>query len=209
MKKIMTTLVLAILFNASVIAQCSCYSVEGLSIVGQDSMELVLSNACDENVYLNLYVISSIAPFDTLGKQEFFGAFILPFNTNVPNILSTNLSTPPMLGTYRVSITNGTLACDSLQFSTALNTTNIRYDNFKSISPNPFNTTTTIAFEKVLKEASLTIYNSNGQEVKQIKGISGQIFTLNRDNLGSGIYFLTLTQDSQLIAMDKLVVKDY
>jgi len=208
MKKIMATLILAILFKASAIAQCSCYTVEGLSIVGQDSMDLVLSNTCDGNAYLNLYVISSIAPFDTLGRQEFFDAAILPFNTNVSNILSTDLTAPPMLGTYRVSITNLSLECDSLQFSPALNTTNIQYNNFKSISPNPFNTATTLQFDEFLNGASLTIYTYNGQKAKQIEGVSGQTLTLRRNNLVNGVYFITLTQGNKMIATDKLVIKE-
>ncbi len=207
MKKIIILFALTILSKASVIGQCSCYTVEGLSIVGQDSMELVLSNACDGNAYLNLYVISSIAPYDTLGRQEFWDAAIFPYNTNVSNILSTNLTTTPTLGTYRVSITNLTLECDSLQFSTVLNNTNIQYANFNSISPNPFDVETTITVDKTLQGASLSIYNGKGQIVKQINGISGQTIRLKRDHLVNGVYFMALTQDNKLIATDKIIVK--
>jgi len=52
------------------------------------------------------------------------------------------------------------------------------------------------------------VYNSYGQTVKQIKNISGQTFTLHRDNLQSGLYFLQLTQVNKIIATEKLVITD-
>jgi len=208
MKKVIVIFLMTILFKTSAFAQCTCYTVEDLSIVGQDSMELVLSNACDGNVYLNLYVISSVPPFDTLGRQENWGAFILPFNTNVSNILSTTLTTPPAPGTYKVSISNGNFSCDSLKFSQILNTSNLQYNPSKSIYPNPFSVETTLQVDHFLNAASLTVYNSNGQVVKQLNNISGQTVTLRRDNLTEGVYFIRLTQDNKLVAATKVLIKN-
>lgn len=208
MKKVLIMFFATILFNSSIFSQCSCYSVEDLDIIGQDSMELVLSNSCDGNAYLNLYVISSTPPFDTLGKQELWSAFIFPFNTNVSNILSTSLTSTPAPGTYRVSITNGTLVCDSVMVSQTLNTTNIQYNTFKSMNPNPFNSETTLQFDHFLNNASLTVYNGLGQTVKQITNIFGETITLERGHLIEGVYFIRLTQDNKIIATDKVLIKD-
>jgi hypothetical protein len=76
------------------------------------------------------------------------------------------------------------------------------------ISPNPFNNQTSIQTIQVLNNATLTVYNSLGQQVKQIKNISGQKITLNRDNLPSGIYFIHATQNDKTISMDKLIITD-
>lgn len=62
-----------------------------------------------------------------------------------------------------------------------------------SISPNPFSKQTTLQTNKNLQNVTLTVYNSFGQEVKEIRNISGQAITLQRDNLPSGIYFLRIT----------------
>jgi CubicO group peptidase (beta-lactamase class C family) len=77
-----------------------------------------------------------------------------------------------------------------------------------SIYPNPFSSETTLQVNKNLKVATLTVYNSFGQTVKQIKNISGETITFSRDNLSSGLYFIQLTQDNKIISVDKCVITD-
>lgn len=76
------------------------------------------------------------------------------------------------------------------------------------IYPNPFSSETTLQANENLKGVTLTVYNSYGQTVIQIKNISGQAITLHRDNLPSSLYFVRLTQDNQLITTNKLVITD-
>ncbi len=77
-----------------------------------------------------------------------------------------------------------------------------------TISPNPFSSQTNLHTNKVFKNATLTVYNLCGQQVKQIKNIFEQTITLNRDNLSSGLYFLRLTENNKTLAVDKLVITD-
>jgi hypothetical protein len=77
-----------------------------------------------------------------------------------------------------------------------------------AIYPNPFSDETTFQTAEDLKGASLTVYNSYGHLVKQIKNISGQSFTLAREDLSGGLYFIRLEQDGEILATDKLVVTD-
>lgn len=76
------------------------------------------------------------------------------------------------------------------------------------ISQNPFSAETTLNFISNLKSATLTVYNSSGQQAKQMKNISGQTIILHRDNLPSGLYFIRLTGDNKLIMTGKLVITD-
>lgn len=76
------------------------------------------------------------------------------------------------------------------------------------IYPNPFSSITTIQTDKNLQDATLTVYNSFGQQVKQIKNISGQTFTFHKDNFSSGLYFFSLTQDNKNFKMGKLIITD-
>lgn len=76
------------------------------------------------------------------------------------------------------------------------------------VFPNPFSTQTVIQTGNLLKNATLTVDNCFGQTVTQIKNISGQTITLHRDNLASGLYFINLTQDNQVIATKKIVITD-
>ncbi|QLH30392.1 MAG: T9SS type A sorting domain-containing protein [Candidatus Parvibacillus calidus] len=54
----------------------------------------------------------------------------------------------------------------------------------------------------------MIVYNLQGQQVKQIKNISGQTVTLRRDNLPAGLYVIHLTQDNKTITTDKLIITD-
>ena len=78
-----------------------------------------------------------------------------------------------------------------------------------SISPNPFITQATIQANKILSNATLIVYNAMGQQVKQLKNITGQIITLRRDNLPAGLYFIRLTQDGIILSTDKILITDY
>ncbi|MCX6350583.1 MAG: T9SS type A sorting domain-containing protein, partial [Bacteroidetes bacterium] len=66
-------------------------------------------------------------------------------------------------------------------------------DDKITIYPNPFSSQTTLLTSNPFHNATLTICNSLGQSVKQIKNISGQSVTVFRDNLPKGLYFLRFT----------------
>jgi hypothetical protein len=80
--------------------------------------------------------------------------------------------------------------------------------NIFSVVPNPFNSSTTIQTNRNLQNASLTIYNCSGETLKQVKNISGQTVSLTRDNLKSGLYFISLTEENKIIAVEKLIITD-
>ena len=105
-----------------------------------------------------------------------------------------------------------TTSTTSQTFQINCGTTDIIYNqtqpNLFSLYPNPFSTETTLQTDQFLKDAILTVYNSFGQQVKQIKNISGQTIIFQRDNLPSGLYFVRLTEDNKVIKVDKLVITD-
>ena len=74
--------------------------------------------------------------------------------------------------------------------------------------PNPFSTQTTLQTENSFHDATLTIYNSLGQAVKQVENISGQTITLQRKNLPCGIYFIGLTEKDKSFETEKLIITD-
>ncbi len=121
--------------------------------------------------------------------------------TDNGNIISTNSSL-----SYLVNYGTNLVA----NFSS---TSNINEEgelkNKIQISPNPFTAQTTLQTDKIFKNATLTLYNSLGQQVRQVNNISGQTVTIQRNNLSSGLYYFQLTNNNQTIATDKLVVTDY
>ncbi|MFY7989286.1 MAG: FISUMP domain-containing protein [Fluviicola sp.] len=77
-----------------------------------------------------------------------------------------------------------------------------------NIYPNPFSTQTTLQTDHYLNNATLKVYNFYGQLNSQIKNINGQTIVLQRENLASGLYFVHLIQDKQVIGISKLVITD-
>jgi hypothetical protein len=120
--------------------------------------------------------------------------------TDNTTVISTNAS-------LNYLVNYGTNLVANFSLTTSVNEEG-ELKNKIQISPNPFSAQTTLLTDKILKDATLTVYNSFGQQVKQIKNISGQTVTLFRDNLASGLYFVRLTQDSKIISADKLVITD-
>jgi len=126
-----------------------------------------------------------------------------------PSINSGNSSYTPsvseidMDGELRA---NGTVDCGADEYYTTIGITENTSTNQYSLYPNPFSTETTVHTEIILKNATLTVYNSYGQKVKQMKNIWGQTITLYRDNLSSGVYFIQLKQNSKVIFAHKLVI---
>lgn len=77
-----------------------------------------------------------------------------------------------------------------------------------SVYPNPFSSYTTLHTNKLLKNSTLTVYNSRGQTVKQILNISGHAITLFRDNLSKGLYLFRLTEGNRTFTTEKLLIMD-
>lgn len=90
------------------------------------------------------------------------------------------------------------------QLCTGINETST---NSLSIFPNPFSQQLTIESKEELKEANITIYNSTGTKVKEIRNVFGQSITLQRDNLPSGIYYLVITENGKTVGANKVIVE--
>lgn len=90
---------------------------------------------------------------------------------------------------------------------TSTNQPKSTYQNIQ-IYPNPFSYFTTFQTDHPFKDATLTVYNTNGQIVKQKNDISGNLHTLYRDDLPNGLYLIELSQDQKIIRTDKLILTD-
>ena len=76
-----------------------------------------------------------------------------------------------------------------------------------SFHPNPFCSATTLQSGTILKDACLTVFNSQGQQVRQVKSVSGQTVDFDRGNLPAGIYLIRLTQDDACYT-GRVIIRD-
>lgn len=106
------------------------------------------------------------------------------------------------LQTYFTSNHNSKVGCNLIvSIPEVLNS-----GNSFSIFPNPFSNETTLKIDHDLKNATVTIINTFGQQVKQIKSFTGSEIKLYRENLSEGIYFLRLMQENKIITTCKLII---
>jgi hypothetical protein len=118
---------------------------------------------------------------------------------------------PTTTGTYIFEAIYNGVTC-SKSFKINCNSSGIpenRIASTISVYPNPFSSLATLQTNKILKNATLTIFNSFGQQVKQINNISGQTIALHRENLPCGLYFLRLIEGEEIYTTYKLVITDY
>ena len=96
------------------------------------------------------------------------------------------------------------LLYDSLILSTPASSVTERL----SIYPNPFSGHATIYSDVVLNDATMEIYNSSGQLVRETRNISGQEIPLFRGDLSGGSYFIVVTENGKVIQRDCFVITD-
>ncbi len=75
-----------------------------------------------------------------------------------------------------------------------------------SIYPNPMNQTTTIKLNNYSK-IELSILDIQGQIVSKTKYFNNQSIRINRGKLNSGIYFVKIRKDKNLVGIKKLIVE--
>ena len=147
--------------------------------------------------------VTKLIAFDSLqvGKLDIIGSAITTAYVGSATSISVTGS-----WTHSSSCTGCPFTCTSYSCLTGINKETI-HPNSININPNPFNSSTTIQIQTEIKNSSLTICNVFGQTVQRINVNSDKII-LDRDNLPSGIYFVSLTQDNKRIATDKLIIAD-
>lgn len=74
-----------------------------------------------------------------------------------------------------------------------------------SLFPNPFSDVVHIASQAELKNAQFVIHDVLGREIRKTNNMHGQHFTIERGNLSSGIYFITI-HENENVWTEKLIV---
>jgi N-acetylneuraminic acid mutarotase len=96
---------------------------------------------------------------------------------------------------------------DFWEYSPNNQTTHELYkDNVATIFPNPISSFAIIKTTQTMTNASLIIYDTYGNKVKAIFNISGKQFSINREDLTNGIYYLHILQQNEICIPVKLTL---
>lgn len=91
--------------------------------------------------------------------------------------------------------------------SSALSTTSETLSESNiTFTPNPMATQLTISSALELQNASLKLYNAQGQLVRETANLNGKLLVINRENLATGLYVAQLSKDGKLLKTAKLMV---
>lgn len=75
-----------------------------------------------------------------------------------------------------------------------------------SISPNPINESAIIELNSY-NEVEVSVFNIQGQLLRQKNYLNNQPIVINRENFNSGIYFVKIRTDEDLIGIRKLIIR--
>jgi uncharacterized delta-60 repeat protein len=76
------------------------------------------------------------------------------------------------------------------------------------IYPNPFSSYATIESSSDFENSSLVVYNIYGEAVQKNTSLHGKSITLRRHDLPSGMYFIQLTQNNEIILNSRIIIRD-
>jgi uncharacterized delta-60 repeat protein len=102
--------------------------------------------------------------------------------------------------------TNNDFAVARFNNDITTNIDEIKYKSMVSISPNPFNSNTTISFNEEQKNSTIKIIDMNGKEVKTIN-FSGKQLVVEKGTLPPAVYFLVITSGSENVMNRKIVIQ--
>lgn len=101
-------------------------------------------------------------------------------------------------------ILTGTL--NSNPYCSTVGINELRNDHKWFIVSNPIQDKAVIKFTKEITHATLVLYNSFGQIVKEFKDIDGSEYSFDTKNLANGLYYFVLTQQDVLF-YEKVIIE--
>ncbi len=106
----------------------------------------------------------------------------------------------------RIAVTSGDAVRNyTVTFSFASNINEMSSDLF-SIFPNPADDVLNVTLKNNAQASLVTIYNANGQQVKTVS-VESENMSINVKDLESGVYFITISSDNNIIGTSKFVRK--
>jgi Protein of unknown function (DUF642) len=171
---------------------CFEYAAQGISIGSSNNF----SNPAGVAVAIN-NMQAFTTPHDSSQFTWETACFTFTPNTSTVNVAFTPTTTQ-YIGIDGVCLTS----------NVASGISEANFNSLLMISQNPFSTQTVLQFKEDVSNGTLSIENSIGQTVIQIKNISGKEYTLYRNNLPAGLYFLRFTQDNKVVDTKRVLVLD-
>jgi hypothetical protein len=106
------------------------------------------------------------------------------------------------------SLPNTLLLAGEGSNTTGLNKQQLRNENDVRIHPNPFHSLATLQHSFSLHNATLQLFNCQGENVKTIQHIAANKVLLDRKGLDAGVYFYLISEEGRKITAGRMVIAD-
>lgn len=103
---------------------------------------------------------------------------------------------------YNMGLANGGTPTDCL----ALGTIQYDYADKITFSPNPFHDEMAITVTSGLNNASVKIFSSSGQLVRELTQLNGEKISVQRGNLSNGLYLVQVFENEKLLTSEKVLI---
>ncbi len=145
---------------------------------------------------------------DSAGTSNCYEVSVTPIVGSGGGVMVALPMVTTIVGTEKMGGTNAATTLPTLDYCSVTGQNELMGNSNLSLYPNPFSSQTTLQLAFPLNHATLTVDNYLGQTVARIKNINGQTIVFNRGDLPSGLYFVHLTQDNQVVATKKIIITD-
>jgi hypothetical protein len=146
---------------------------------------------------------------DSLGNLVWTQAYGYAANEECQSLVATNDGGYALLGrtsNFASQLTDFFLVkTDSTGYAIGVGMNEHAAIQRSSVYPNPASTSATILFKTGIRNAQINLYNSRGELVRSTENISGNYVEIERQNLCGGIYFITVFENGQLFATEKII----
>lgn len=79
--------------------------------------------------------------------------------------------------------------------------------DFARVFPNPFHSTATIQFNRIIQKGDLFLYDNIGREIKHISNITEKNISISREGMSDGIYFFSIREEGKIVGSGTVVVE--
>ena len=189
--------------------KCSAFCVTEIQLdsVDEDLMNVTIFFTGEDTDFINYPYVSSVIDQDGdtigTGTLNFFGQIGNSSQTYPVTALVDQI--PDNLVAI-VNFNYDTISC-TLNFPCLTNAIlDVEKYNELVIYPNPFAIEATISSELAFSDLTINIFNSIGNQVRQLHHLNGQRIYLERNELPKGTYLIQFIQDNKILAISKVVV---
>lgn len=206
---------LTILSAQPINPDCNHLQVTGLQMDNDTAnlMKVTIHNTCSNCasglngcVYLQLQVIRTVNPFDTIASSNCWCLWTPNNNSSRTYSLNSQVTSLPPLSNTRVSLATWSCGCDTIPFATITDLRTSESTNTIQIYPNPVHD-----FMQILSSESDAFYASiwdvAGKRIRH-KELKGDGVNLDLNGLLKGFYILELSDKNHNVLKKSKFVKD-